>query len=619
MGGAIMIRKDASAVLYLRRFFWIFFISLSMVYSGPAQSLGTSWLIGTKIPHSIFSPIDSQPRILSPQATFTNSTTINIPASPSIVPAISNPYPSTITVSGLTGTIAAMTVKLNGFHHTQQKDVDALLVGPGGQKFIFMSDLGGANASPPTIDLTFDDAAGGLAPATVINATGTYLPTNYTSGDTFLAPAPSGPYNEAAPAASATFASIFNGIDPNGNWSLYIMDDAGADEGACNGGWTLNITPSAGAAGTTTTVMSSLNPSLTTNSVTLSAHVVKTSDSSNVTVGTVTFVDNSTGTTLASNVALNGSGNASTPALSGLAERRHLVTATYSGDPSFLTSAGTIFQTVDFPTSSPGVGNYCNTNSVTIPDGAGTSGPAVQFPSHITVTGFPPFPVGSLRVTLGNVTHTAAQDLDILLVAPSGQNLIIVSDSGGNTTNVTLLVDDSAPTQIAAGGAWGTTGTTVSTKPVDRTAGDTFPSPAPAGPYNSPSPVGVATLASAFTGATANGVWSLYIIDDAGGDIGTMSGGWCLNIAVPSAANVPISGRVLSATGQPVSMARVTLSDASGNPRVAITNPFGYYRFDDVASGLTYIIGVSSKQYQFSPRVITVNDAVNDLDIMADQ
>jgi hypothetical protein len=53
-----------------------------------------------------------------------------------------SPYPSNISVSGLNGN-KIIKVKLNGFHHEFEDDVDLLLVGPGGQKFILMSVVGG--------------------------------------------------------------------------------------------------------------------------------------------------------------------------------------------------------------------------------------------------------------------------------------------------------------------------------------------------------------------------------------------------------------------------------------------------------------------------------------------
>jgi hypothetical protein len=40
--------------------------------------------------------------------------------------------------------------------------------------------------------------------------------------------------------------------------------------------------------------------------------------------------------------------------------------------------------------------------------------------------------------------------------------------------------------------------------------------------------------------------------------------------------------------------------DATGETRVAFTNPFGYFRFTDVPAGETYIFNVRAKRYSFS-------------------
>jgi CSLREA domain-containing protein len=84
--------------------------------------------------------------------------------------------------------------------------------------------------------------------------------------------------------------------------------------------------------------------------------------------------------------------------------------------------------------------------------------------------------------------------------------------------------------------------------------------------------------------------------------------------AIPSAANVSIAGRVLDPRGRGVSGAYLTMSDQTGRERIALTNPFGYYRFDDVAAGVTYIIGVSSKTHQFTPRIVMVTNELTDVD-----
>lgn len=84
----------------------------------------------------------------------------------------------------------------------------------------------------------------------------------------------------------------------------------------------------------------------------------------------------------------------------------------------------------------------------------------------------------------------------------------------------------------------------------------------------------------------------------------------------PSAASVTVSGRVLTSNGMPLMRARVYMTDEGGNVRTAISNSFGYYRFDEVEIGQSYVFNVVSKQYQFSPRVISLEDAITDLDFI---
>jgi hypothetical protein len=88
---------------------------------------------------------------------------------------------------------------------------------------------------------------------------------------------------------------------------------------------------------------------------------------------------------------------------------------------------------------------------------------------------------------------------------------------------------------------------------------------------------------------------------------------------IPTAANVTLGGRVATSEGVGVSRAQVTLTDGAGNPRTVLTNPFGYYNFDGVTSGATYILTVKSKQYLFadSPRAVTVQDNIKDVDFIA--
>lgn len=173
-------------------------------------------------------------------ATVTNSATFSNPAAITILDtprvggiAPSSPYPSTINVAGLVGTVSKVTATVKGLNHSFPGDIDMLLVGPGGQRLLLMSDVGGGTDAVNTT-LTFDSTAAGSIGATVVS--GTFRPTNSGTGDTFPAPAPAGPYPD--PQA----LSVFNGVNPNGTWSLYVVDDAGIDAGSITQGWELNIT-----------------------------------------------------------------------------------------------------------------------------------------------------------------------------------------------------------------------------------------------------------------------------------------------------------------------------------------------------------------------------------------
>lgn len=63
----------------------------------------------------------------------------------------------------------------------------------------------------------------------------------------------------------------------------------------------------------------------------------------------------------------------------------------------------------------------------------------------------------------------------------------------------------------------------------------------------------------------------------------------------------------MSADGRGVSRAPVTLTNANGETRTAITNPFGYYRFEEIPAGEAYVFQARYKRYQFAPQVQTVN------------
>jgi hypothetical protein len=167
--------------------------------------------------------------------TFTNSTPLTV-----VDNAASAPYGTTINVSGLTGS-RKIKLELTGVTHSFPADMDILLVGPGGQKFLAVSDSGGGG-DVSNLTLTFLDEAAAL-PSTSQWVAGEFKPTNTdTTTDALPAPAPASPYLNPAPAGSDTLTTAFgaNGASLNGTWTLYVRDDAGQDSGTI-AGWKLTF------------------------------------------------------------------------------------------------------------------------------------------------------------------------------------------------------------------------------------------------------------------------------------------------------------------------------------------------------------------------------------------
>ena len=90
-------------------------------------------------------------------------------------------------------------------------------------------------------NFTFDDAASGYIPSSTTVVTGTYKPAfsqgaliDQSFNGSMPAPAPSD--------STGPTLSIFNGVDPNGAWSLFVYDGFNGDSGMISGGWSLQLT-----------------------------------------------------------------------------------------------------------------------------------------------------------------------------------------------------------------------------------------------------------------------------------------------------------------------------------------------------------------------------------------
>jgi hypothetical protein len=131
----------------------------------------------------------------------------------------------------------------------------------------------------------------------------------------------------------------------------------------------------------------------------------------------------------------------------------------------------------------------------------------------------------------------------------------------------------------------------------------------------------VTTLSGSFgsmTPAQVNGNWLVCVFDFAAPDGGAV-GSTSLQLTVLSAATVSVTGRLTTAAGNGIGKSIVTLTDAAGNSRTTITSSFGYYRFDDLEAGASYVISAGSKGHAFEPAsiVYTAADAAGEVNFTA--
>jgi hypothetical protein len=151
---------------------------------------------------------------------------------------------------------------------------------------------------------------------------------------------------------------------------------------------------------------------------------------------------------------------------------------------------------------------------------------ATPYPSNITASGVSGG-LTAITATITGFTHSTTDDVDILLVGPTGKTVVLMSDAGGFTgaNNLAITFSDAAASFLPdsnafSSGTWRPTNYGPSSGCTEP-ANDTWPA-APAGPYGP-------TMSSLF-GAPANGIYSLYVVDDCVGDFGSISGGWSINI-----------------------------------------------------------------------------------------
>ena len=200
---------------------------------------------------------------------------------------------------------------------------------------------------------------------------------------------------------------------------------------------------------------------------------------------------------------------------------------------------------VVFTFVAPATMNFTNAAAITIPDRGG----GAPYPSVINVEGLTGR-VSKATVTLKGFAHQFPHDVSVLLVSPSGTNVLLMAHTGGGypTNNLTLTFDDSAPGYLPN---WDRLASGVY-RPTFYEGAVTLPGTISSQYYQH-------TL-SALNWSHPNGPWSLYVFDDAIGDAGVIAGGWSLSL------------KTVVTVGNVVNLAAGLLAPATLDLGAALTN-----------------------------------------------
>jgi subtilisin-like proprotein convertase family protein len=163
--------------------------------------------------------------------TLFNPTSLTIPSS-----GTASLYPSRIDVNGLTGPVTDVNLSLYRFGHTRPRDVQVLLVSPGGHKVMVMASNCGED-DIEDFSWLFAQQVLTIMPSSLDNEScgaSAYRPNAFVSNASLPDPAPRRPYVKDLDA--------FNGENPNGLWKLYVADPFPTNSGDVEGGWALTLT-----------------------------------------------------------------------------------------------------------------------------------------------------------------------------------------------------------------------------------------------------------------------------------------------------------------------------------------------------------------------------------------
>ncbi len=183
---------------------------------------------------------------------------------------------------------------------------------------------------------------------------------------------------------------------------------------------------------------------------------------------------------------------------------------------------------------------------------------------------------------------------------------------GGFTTSVDGLLNQSGDVDLIPLNLSGSGQIVIASENADIEASLFELDGTPLGTFNDPDTTGVI-----FPVTGGQKILRVTAASNANMDARFMTGQYNVSYLAPTAAAVSVSGRVKSSGGRAVGRAVVRLAGSNGRIYTALTSAFGYFTIDNVVAGDNYVATVSHKTYQFSPRVIEVNDQISDLDFVA--
>jgi CSLREA domain-containing protein len=94
---------------------------------------------------------------------------------------------------------------------------------------------------------------------------------------------------------------------------------------------------------------------------------------------------------------------------------------------------------------------------------------------------------------------------------------------------------------------------------------------------------------------------------------GSLSAGEPHTVLPITAAGATIGGRVQTQSGRGIAGVAIVMIATDGQIFTATSNVFGYFRFEDIPVGETYIINARHREYQFTPQAVSVFEDIEGL------